>query len=86
LCGSGKKAGLKLKIACKLPVVRLRVPEGATVTRAPFFNLADALAEDILATEEQELLREAAQDHSDPFALSKKFDEIVGRVSGLQRP
>jgi hypothetical protein len=50
-------------------------------TSDPFFNLADALAEDILATEEQELLREAAQDHSDPFALSKKFDEIVGRVS-----
>jgi len=55
-------------------------------TSDPFFNLADALAEDILATEEQELLREAAQDHSDPFALSKKFDEIVGRVSGPQEP
>jgi hypothetical protein len=44
------------------------------------------LAEDILASQEQELLREAAQDHSDPFALSKKFDEIVGRVSGPQEP
>jgi hypothetical protein len=53
-------------------------------TSDPFFNLADALAEDILASQEQELLREAVQDHSDPFALSKKFDEIVERVSGPQ--
>ena len=55
-------------------------------TSDPFFNLADALAEDILATQEQELLREAAQDHSDPFALSKKFDEIVGGCPDHKSP
>lgn len=54
---------------------------GKNTTSDPFFNLADALVEDIIAASDEELLSESAQDLKDPFALSTKFDEIVGRAA-----
>ena len=59
---------------------------GKKTTNDPFFNLTDALVEDIIAASDEELLSESAQDLKDPFALSKKFDEIVGRGACSKSP
>src|SRR5258707_12444144 len=49
-------------------------------TRPDALNLADAMAEDILNTPDDEVLREVEEDFGDPHALSNKFDEILGRA------
>jgi hypothetical protein len=53
-------------------------------------NLADALAEDILNTPDDEVLREVKEDYGDPRALANKFDQILERakkqVLGTARP
>jgi hypothetical protein len=43
-------------------------------------NLADAMAEDILNTPDEEVLREAKEDYGDPRALANKFDQILERT------
>jgi TPR repeat protein len=43
-------------------------------------NLADAMAEDILNTPDDEILREAKEDYGDPRALANKFDQILERT------
>jgi hypothetical protein len=44
------------------------------------FNLADAMAEDILNTPDDEVLREVEEDFGDPRALANKFDQILERA------
>jgi hypothetical protein len=44
------------------------------------FNLADAMAEDILNTPDDEVLREVKEDFGDPRALANKFDQILERA------
>jgi len=43
-------------------------------------NLADAMAEDILNTPDDEILRETKEDYGDPRALANKFDQILERT------
>ena len=43
-------------------------------------NLADAMAEDILNTPDDEILREANEDYGDPRALANKFDQFLERT------
>jgi hypothetical protein len=43
-------------------------------------NLADAMAEDILNTPDDEILREVEEDFGDPRALANKFDQILERA------
>jgi hypothetical protein len=50
------------------------------VTQDQIENLADALTEDILNTQDDELLREVAEDYGDPRALANKFDQILERA------
>ncbi len=59
---------------------------GKNKTNDPFFNLADALVEDIIAASDEDLLSESAQDLKDPFALSNKFDEIIARGAAPKSP
>ena len=49
-----------------------------------FFNLADALTEDIVKRSDEELLAEVAEEYDDPTALSIRFDKIVGSISWPQ--
>ena len=44
------------------------------------FNLSDAMAEDILNTPDDEILREVEEDFGDPRALANKFDQILERA------
>ena len=44
------------------------------------FNLADAMAEDILNTPDDEVLREVQEDYGDAHALANKFDQILERA------
>ena len=44
------------------------------------FNLADAMAEDILNTPDDEVLREVEEDFGDPRALANRFDQILERA------
>jgi hypothetical protein len=44
------------------------------------FNLADAMAEDILNTPDDEVLREVEEDYGDPRALANKFDQNLERA------
>jgi hypothetical protein len=44
------------------------------------FKLADTMAEDILRTPDEEVLREVAEDYGDPHALANKFDQILERA------
>jgi hypothetical protein len=46
-------------------------------------NLANAMAEDILNTPYDEILREAKKDYGDPRALANKFDQILERTTGI---
>src|SRR2546422_10757701 len=50
------------------------------------FNLADAMAEDILNTPDDEVLREVKEDYGDPHALARKFDQILERAEKQARP
>jgi hypothetical protein len=45
-----------------------------------FLNVADAMAEDILNTPDDEVLREVDKDYGDPHALANKFDQILERA------
>jgi hypothetical protein len=47
------------------------------VRHDPLENLADVLAEDILNTPDDELLREVEEDYGDPRALANKFDQLL---------
>src|SRR5215831_18486218 len=54
-------------------------------------NLADAMAEDILNTPDEEVLREVKEDYGDPRALANKFDQMIleraeKQVLGTARP
>src|SRR5262249_36622061 len=44
------------------------------------FNLADAMAEDILNAPDDEVLREVEEDAGHPRALANKFDQILERA------
>jgi uncharacterized protein YecT (DUF1311 family) len=44
------------------------------------FKLADTMAEDILRTPDEEVLREVEEDYGDPRALANKFDQILERA------
>jgi uncharacterized protein YecT (DUF1311 family) len=44
------------------------------------FKLADTMAENILRTPDEEVLREVAEDYGDPRALANKFDQILERA------
>jgi hypothetical protein len=54
------------------------------------FNLADAMAEDILNTPDDEVLHEVQEDYGDPRALANEFDQILERaekqVFAMARP
>src|SRR5215510_226242 len=43
-------------------------------------NLADAMAEDIFNTPDDEVLREVEEDFGDPRGLANKFDQILERA------
>ena len=51
-----------------------------STTPDALFNLADAMAEDILNTPDDEVLREVEEDFGDPRALANKFDLILERA------
>jgi hypothetical protein len=50
------------------------------------FKLADTMAEDILRTPDEEVLREVAEDYGDPRALANKFDQILERAEKQASP